>query len=138
MKPANIMYEADTGRIKLTDFGIARITHSARSRTGTVLGTPSYMSPEQLSGNELDGRSDLFSLGITLYQLATGKLPFQRESMATLMLSIANDPHPDILSVRPGLPPCLRSIVDKALSKAMDDRRCRWRSRGAVPGRFRR
>ena len=122
IKPANIMYEPESGSMKLTDFGIARITDSSKTKTGMVLGTPSYMSPEQLSGKKVDGRSDLFSLGVMLYQLVTGELPFTGDSMATLMFKIANDPHPDILTVKPDLPPCIREVLDKALAKNADER----------------
>jgi serine/threonine-protein kinase len=87
-----------------------------------VLGTPSYMSPEQLAGKKVDGRSDLFSLGVTLFQLVTGQLPFQGDSMATLMFRIANDPHPDIMALRPDAPPCLRAIVDRVLQKDVEQR----------------
>ncbi|MCP5149339.1 MAG: CHASE2 domain-containing protein [Chromatiales bacterium] len=122
IKPANIMYEPDTGSVKLTDFGIARITDSSKTKTGMVLGTPSYMSPEQLAGKKVDGRSDLFSLGVMLFQLVTGRLPFSGDSMATLMFKIANEPHPDILSLGKELPPCLKPIIDRALAKAVNDR----------------
>ncbi|MDE2234691.1 MAG: CHASE2 domain-containing protein [Gammaproteobacteria bacterium] len=117
VKPANIMYERDTATVKITDFGIARITDSSRTKTGTVLGTPSYMSPEQLAGRKVDGRSDLFSLGVTIYQLLTGKLPFQAESMATLMYKIANERHAPVTSLRPELPVCINAVIDKALQK---------------------
>jgi serine/threonine-protein kinase len=96
-----------------------------------VLGTPSYMSPEQLSGRKVDGRSDLFSLGVMLYQLLTGQLPFKADSMASLMYKIANDAHPSPMAVRPDLPPCLASIIDKALTKVADQRY----SRGAEMAR---
>ena len=131
IKPANIMYEADSESVKLTDFGIARITDSSRTKTGMVLGTPSYMSPEQLAGRKVDGRSDLFSLGVMLYQLCTGQLPFKADSMASLMYKIANDPHSSALDLRPDLPPCLTSIIDKALAKAANERY----SRGAEMAR---
>ncbi|MDH5579966.1 MAG: serine/threonine-protein kinase, partial [Betaproteobacteria bacterium] len=72
IKPANIMYEPESGTAKVTDFGIARITDSSKTKTGMVLGTPSYMSPEQLAGKRIDGRSDLFSLGVTLFQMLCG------------------------------------------------------------------
>ena len=72
IKPSNIMYDPDSGAVKITDFGIARITDSSKTRTGTVLGTPNYMSPEQCMGKRVDGRSDLFSLGVVLYQLVSG------------------------------------------------------------------
>jgi serine/threonine-protein kinase len=122
IKPANIMYEAARGQVKLTDFGIARITASGRTKSGGILGTPSYMSPEQLAGKEVDGRSDLFSVGVTLYQLCTGRLPFQGDSIAAVMSSITEEAHPDILSVRPDLPGALKTIIDKALQKSADER----------------
>jgi serine/threonine-protein kinase len=131
IKPANIMYEADSESVKLTDFGIARITDSSRTKTGMVLGTPSYMSPEQLSGRKVDGRSDLFSLGVMLFQLSTGQLPFKADSMASLMYKIANDAHPSPMDLRPDLPPCLTSIIDKALAKLANERY----SRGAEMAR---
>jgi serine/threonine-protein kinase len=125
IKPANLMWLADSKVVKLTDFGIARITDSSRTKTGMVLGTPSYMSPEQLSGKKVDGRSDLFSLGVTLYQLLTGQLPFQADSMATLMFKIANEPHPAANTARPDLPAPLCAVVDRALAKDLEKRYAR-------------
>jgi len=122
IKPANLMYEDESGQLKLTDFGIARITDSSKTKTGMVLGTPSYMSPEQLSGKKVDGRSDLFSLGVTYYQLLTGQLPFQGDSMATLMFKIANDKHPPLGVLRPDLPPAVETIMDKILAKDPETR----------------
>lgn len=122
VKPANIMYEPASDQVKVTDFGIARITDSSKTKTGMVLGTPSYMSPEQLAGRKIDGRSDLFSLGVSLYQMACGKLPFDGDSMAQLMFRIANEPHPDIRSVAPELPEGLVAIIDKVLAKDADQR----------------
>lgn len=119
IKPANIMCELGSNAVKLTDFGIARI---ADGRAGMVVGTPSYMSPEQLCGQELEGRSDLFSLGVTLYQLSCGSLPFQGGSLAQLMFGIANAPHADILACNPALPPALAEIIDKALAKQPQNR----------------
>ena len=117
VKPANIMYELESDTVKVTDFGIARITDSSKTKTGMVLGTPSYMSPEQLAGQKIEGRSDLFSLGVALYQMSCGRLPFQGESMAQLMFKIANEVHADIRTHNPGLPECLAEIVNKALVK---------------------
>jgi serine/threonine-protein kinase len=117
IKPANIMYDAQVDSVKVTDFGIARITDSSKTKTGMVLGTPSYMSPEQLAGDKIDGHSDLFSLGVTLYQLACGSLPFQGDSMTQLMFKIANEPPADILGINPTLPGCLVAIINKALAK---------------------
>lgn len=122
IKPANIMYEPESDQVKVTDFGIARITDSSKTKTGMVLGTPSFMSPEQLAGKKIDGRSDLFSLGVMLYQMACGKLPFEGDSMAQLMFRIANEPHPDIRSFKPGLPDCLLAIIDRALTKDPETR----------------
>lgn len=117
IKPANIMYNPATNQIKITDFGIARITDTHKTKTGVILGTPSYMSPEQLAGKKIDGRTDLFSLGIMLYQLLTGKLPFQADSMASLMFKIANEAHPDIIQIRADIPIHLKHIIDTALAK---------------------
>ncbi len=122
IKPANIMYERVTDTVKVTDFGIARITDSSKTKTGLVLGTPSFMSPEQLAGKKVDGRSDLYSLGVMLYQLLTGVLPFRGESMTELMYKIANEDAPSILLIRPDLPPLLASVVQRALCKNPDMR----------------
>lgn len=122
IKPANIMYDSETGAAKVTDFGIARITDSSKTKTGMVLGTPSYMSPEQLAGRKIEGSSDLFSLGASLYQMVCGKLPFVGDSMAQLMFRIANEPHADILSIRPDVPPCVVAIINKALAKQVEER----------------
>jgi serine/threonine-protein kinase len=122
IKPANVMYEPESDTVKVTDFGIARITDSSKTKTGMVLGTPSYMSPEQLSGKKIDGKSDLFSLGVSLYQMASGKLPFVGDSMAQLMFKIANEEQADIRTINPALPPCLSEIINKALAKDAEQR----------------
>lgn len=122
IKPANIMYERESDTVKVTDFGIARITDSSKTKTGLVLGTPSFMSPEQLAGKRVDGRSDLYSLGVMLYQLLAGVLPFRGDSMAELMYKIANEPAPDIRKVRPELPMDLTVALGRALTKVPDDR----------------
>ncbi|MBE9515513.1 MAG: CHASE2 domain-containing protein [Proteobacteria bacterium] len=122
IKPANIMYDEESDVVKVTDFGIARITASSKTKTGVVLGTPSYMSPEQLAGKHVDGRSDLFSLGVMLYELLTAEQPFTGDSMAALMYQITNKKHPDITKIREDLPPCVRTITDKALQKDPDRR----------------
>ena len=122
IKPANIMYDADTNALKITDFGIARLTDGGSTKTGIVLGTPSFMSPEQLEGRRLDGRSDLFALGVSLYQLTCGQLPFRADSMTALMYKIANDAHTPLKSIRPDLPAAIDQIVNRALAKNPDDR----------------
>jgi len=121
IKPANIMMLKNK-TIKVTDFGIARITASSKTKTGVVLGTPSYMSPEQLSGKHVDGRSDLFSLGVMLYEMLCGVRPFRGDSMATLMFQIANEPHPDIREHCPELPESVSKLIDRALAKESESR----------------
>ena len=122
IKPANLMYNVKTESLKITDFGIARITSSSRTKTGVILGTPSFMSPEQMSGQKVDGRSDLFSLGSTMFILLTGQRPFNSDSIATLSYQIINEKHPDICKIRPEIPVSIRKIVDKALQKDPEKR----------------
>jgi serine/threonine-protein kinase len=122
IKPANIMFNPEADELKITDFGIARLTDTSRTKTGIVLGTPSFMSPEQLEGRPLDGRSDQFALGVSLYQLLCGQLPFRADSMPRLMQKIATEPHAPIHMIRPDLPPEIESVIDRALSKSADDR----------------
>jgi len=122
VKPSNIIYDRETGMVKVTDFGIACLTDASKTRTGTVLGTPSYMSPEQASGKKLDGRSDLFSLGITLYQLLTGRLPFVGDSFANLIYRITTQKHPAIKKLRPSLNASISRIINRALQKNPDER----------------
>jgi len=122
IKPANVMFDAPSGELKITDFGIARLTDSGRTRTGVVLGTPSFMSPEQLQGRAVTGSSDLFSLAVTACQLLTGQLPFRADSMPALMIKIAHEPHPPIRALRPDLPAALDALFDRALAKDPADR----------------
>jgi serine/threonine-protein kinase len=122
IKPANVMFDPESKELKITDFGIARLTATNRTRTGIVLGTPSFMSPEQLAGRAVTGSSDLFSLAITAYQLLTGQLPFRGDSMPALMLRIAQEPHPRIRIIRPDLPAGLDEFFDRALAKHPADR----------------
>jgi eukaryotic-like serine/threonine-protein kinase len=122
IKPANLMYDPSTDVLKITDFGIARLTGAGSTRTGIVLGTPSFMSPEQLEGRTVTGHSDLFSLGVSLFQLLTGQLPFTADSMTGLMQQIAEAPHPPLRAFRPDLPACVETIIDRALAKSPDMR----------------
>jgi eukaryotic-like serine/threonine-protein kinase len=117
IKPANIMYDSISDGLKITDFGIARLVDVSRTRTGIVLGTPAFMSPEQLEGKNVNGHTDLFALGVSLYQLLTGQLPFRGASMTKLMFVIANEPHESVTTIRPDLPMWLNPIVDRALAK---------------------
>lgn len=116
IKPANIMLLKDKS-VKVTDFGIARITASSKTKTGVVLGTPSYMSPEQLSGKHVDGRSDIFSLGVMMYEMLSGSRPFRGDSMATLMFQIANEPHPDIREHCSNISERTSKLLDHMLAK---------------------
>lgn len=122
VKPANVMIDPASGGVKVTDFGIARIADACRTRTGLVLGTPSFMSPEQMTGRRVDGRTDLYSLGVMLFQLLTGALPHTAESMAGLMGQIVNDSAPDVRSLRPDLPEALADVVALALEKRVEVR----------------
>ena len=122
IKPANLMYDPSTDVLKITDFGIARLTGAGTTRTGIVLGTPSFMSPEQLEGRTVTGHSDLFSLGVSLFQLLTGRLPFAADSMTGLMQQIAEAPHPPLRAFRPDLPDCVDRVIDRALAKNPDSR----------------
>lgn len=122
IKPANIMWDPKTDECKITDFGIARITDSSKTKTGMVLGTPSYMSPEQLAGKKVTGQSDIFSLGVMLFQMVTGKLPFTGDSMAALMYKIANEKHPSPDSINPGVPRCVTVIINRSMEKDVEKR----------------
>jgi serine/threonine-protein kinase len=122
VKPANILYDAATDRLKITDFGIARLTDTSRTKTGVILGTPSYMSPEQLSASGVTGQSDLYSLGVTVYHLLTGAPPFRADSIPQLMDKIIHDNPTPVTKVRAELPDCLNTLINKALAKDPQDR----------------
>ncbi|HEY2383637.1 MAG TPA: serine/threonine-protein kinase [Terriglobia bacterium] len=122
IKPANIMLLKD-GTLRTTDFGIARMAASSKTATGTVMGTPSYMSPEQVSGKKVDGRSDLWSLGVMLYELSTGEKPFKGgDAIGTLLFQIANDTPTPPATYRPDLPADVIAVIDKCLQKDPDAR----------------
>jgi len=122
VKPSNIIYDLNENKVHLTDFGIARMQDAHLTQTGQVLGTPSYMSPEQITGKRVDHRTDLFSLGATMYQLFTGKLPFQADTMATLLYKITMESPIPFDTIRPDLPVQLGAIIGKLLEKEADDR----------------
>lgn len=122
VKPANLMYDIASDRLKLTDFGIARLTDSSRTRTGIILGTPSYMSPEQLSASKVSGQTDIYSLGVTMYHLLTGAPPFQADSIPRLMDKIVHQKHRPVADVRDDVPPVVDVILDRALAKNPADR----------------
>ena len=122
IKPANVLIDPKAGVVKVTDFGVARLADACRTRTGMLLGTPTYMSPEQLSGQRVDGRTDLYSLGVTLFQLLTGALPHRAESMARLMYGIVNEVAPDVRTLRPEVPPALAGVLAQMLAKTPEAR----------------
>jgi serine/threonine-protein kinase len=117
IKPASVYYEPATSGIKLVDFGLARIATAVETAAGVIHGTPAYMSPEQISGRKIDGRSDLFSLAVSMYQLLCGKLPFEGTDFNDLMYRLVSASHPDIRSFNPALPSDLSAFFDRALAK---------------------
>ena len=123
IKPANIMIETGD-RVKVTDFGIAKVINSGEhlTMTGSLLGTPSYMSPEQARGGEIDGRSDLFSVGCVLYEMVAGQKAFRGDSITALIFKIITEEPPSILSLEPSIPEAMVRIIGKALSKAPETR----------------
>ena len=122
VKPANIMI-LQNGMAKITDFGIARMrVAEVHTQTGVVLGSPRYMSPEQVAGKRADPRSDLFSLGVILYEMLTGRPPFTGDDVSSIMFQIMNLVPPPPSTVNPAIPAMLDFIVAKALAKAADDR----------------
>src|SRR5919198_4861056 len=127
IKPANIMV-GPTGRGKLTDFGIAYVPTSSMTQTGTALGSPKYMSPEHVSGIGIDGRADIFSLGVVLYEMLTGRNPFVRDSDTTplpVMHRISVEPHQPLRELDPAIPAAFERIVNRALAKKPQDRYAR-------------
>jgi serine/threonine protein kinase/HAMP domain-containing protein len=128
IKPSNIvcsMVGDKVQNIKITDFGIAHVEDTSlthQTQMGEVLGTPQYMSPEQVLGQKVDGRSDLFSVGVILYQLLTGQKPFKGDTVATLLFQIATEDPTPVEKLTPDIPVALRQVVDKLLKKQADKR----------------
>ena len=127
LKPANVMV-SNEGRVKVLDFGLAKdvraanpgdatLTSASQTQVGVVMGTPAYMSPEQTSGRPLDNRTDIFSLGVVLYEMATGRRPFDGNSSAELVSAILRDTAPSVTDVRPDLPSDLARIIRRCLEK---------------------
>jgi TolB-like protein/cytochrome c-type biogenesis protein CcmH/NrfG len=144
LKPANVMV-SNEGRVKVLDFGLAKdirgsnlgdatMTSASRTEVGVVMGTPAYMSPEQTSARPLDHRTDIFSLGVTLHEMATGRRPFEGRSAAELVSSILRDTPPSVTDVRPDLPGDLARIIRRCLEK---DPRHRLQTARDVSNEFR-
>ncbi len=123
IKPANILMENDVNRVMITDFGLARCANDAAvTQTGWLLGTPHYMSPEQVKGNEIDARSDLFSMGAVLYFLCTGREPFRGDQPFTVLQKIVNEEPNDAQSVNNEVPKTLSQIIRRLISKDIEQR----------------
>jgi serine/threonine-protein kinase len=121
IKPANILL-LDDDQVKVADFGIARVISSSKTQTGIIFGTPSYMSPEQVAGKKVDGRSDLFSLGVVFYELLSGARPFSGDSMTALLYSVSNTDYVPLNEIAPKTPPGCVEIVDRLLVKGVSKR----------------
>ncbi len=116
IKPANIMVtKGET--VKVMDFGIAKMASSSKTQTNIVLGTPTYMSPEQIAGKKVDGRSDIFSLGVVLFEMLSGRPPFTADNLSALLFAITHNPHPSMKVIRPDLPPAIQHVLNQALEK---------------------
>jgi len=125
IKPSNVICLNDGDEIKITDFGIAHLEDSSgseRTRLGSVLGTPQYMSPEQVNGMAVDGRSDLFSVGVMLYQMLSGQRPFSGDTLPKVIINIVSEEHEPLKNLVSDTPPALDKVVDKLLQKEPDKR----------------
>ncbi|HXV74998.1 MAG TPA: serine/threonine-protein kinase, partial [Candidatus Polarisedimenticolaceae bacterium] len=121
IKPANLMRTGESS-VKIMDFGLARGAEAQVTHDGALLGTPSYMSPEQIRGRAVDGRSDLFSLGVVLYELLTGVKPFPGDSVSSVIYRVVHEQPHDAAEVNPRVPPALGRLLRRALDKRVDQR----------------
>ncbi|MBN1626310.1 MAG: CHASE2 domain-containing protein [Deltaproteobacteria bacterium] len=121
IKPGNIML-LKNGKVKVTDFGIAKAVSATQTKSGVILGTPNYMSPEQINGQDIDGRSDLFSLGAVMFEMLTGQVPFHGKNITNLLYEITQVKHPSIREINPKVPKVCEQVLDKALEKDPKDR----------------
>ncbi len=117
IKPANVLVNWAADTVKLADFGLARTDTSSHTGTGIVMGTPAYMAPEQLAGAVPTSASDMYELGIMLFELLCGRLPHEGPSMGELLRQVASEAPPDLLALRPSLPPALAQLLERMLAK---------------------
>ena len=123
IKPENILLDARSGRAMVTDFGIARVAEAAPlTMTGQLLGSVHYMSPEQVSGDKIDGRSDLYSLGVVAFQTLSGRLPFENEIASAVIVAHVTKAPPTLSSVAPNVPETIAAVIDRCLAKSADAR----------------
>ncbi len=134
LKPPNVLFD-DAGNAFLTDFGIAKILSetTALTQTGTAMGTPAYMAPEQWQRGGVDSRADLYALGIMLFEMLTGHVPFEADTPYQMMFAHVQEPPPPIRSLRPDLPPAVEAVIQKALAK---DPEQRFKSAGEMAAAF--
>jgi eukaryotic-like serine/threonine-protein kinase len=121
IKPGNIML-LHNGKVKVTDFGIAKAVSATQTKSGVILGTPNYMSPEQINGHDIDGRSDLFSLGAVMFEMFTGQVPFHGKNITNLLYEITQVKHPSVREINSKIPKVCEQILDRALEKDPNDR----------------
>lgn len=122
IKPSNLLVDIAHGVVKVTDFGCAQLSELERSRSGLMIGSPAYMAPEQLAGAQVEGRSDLYALGVVLFELLTGRLPFAADNLGDLLAAIAREPAPRLATLRPDLPAAWSDTVAELLAKAPTER----------------
>ena len=122
IKPANVLVHWPSDIVKLADFGLARTADAQATRTGLLLGSPGYMAPEQLAGTVPDARSDFYALGVTLFQLLSGRLPFEGDTLGALLRQVASSAAPDLRQMHPRLPAHVAGLVARLLSRHPDRR----------------
>jgi eukaryotic-like serine/threonine-protein kinase len=119
VKPANVMFDPVSGGVKLTDFGLARAADAQATRSGMLLGSPAYMAPELLGGARAEAASDLYALGVLLFELLTGRLPFAADSMGALLRAMASQAPQTVRELRPDLPATQAAVLDAALAPVL-------------------
>lgn len=122
IKPSNVLVDIAHGGVKITDFGCAQLSELERSRSGLMIGSPAYMAPEQLAGAAVDGRSDLYALGVVLFELLTGRLPFAADNLGALLAAISREAPPSLGTLRPDLPAAWSDALSQWLAKTPAER----------------